>query len=55
MVNHAIEEVLPEVRAPSQYAARVEPSRKSDGIDQIIMMVEGLQETTCKWKEEHDA
>ena len=53
-----------EIRAPTAQLPVVEesrwnttktgPSRKSARIDQIIMMVEKLLETTCKWKEEHD-
>ena len=34
--------VLPEVKAPSRDATRTEPTLKSDGMDQIIMMVKGL-------------
>ena len=32
----------------------MEPSLKRASIDQIVMMVEQLLETTCKWKEEHN-
>ena len=46
---------MPGVGAPTNNTAKMEPSKKCAGIDQIAMMVEELLEKTCKWKEENDA
>ena len=46
---------VPVVRAPSRNTAQTEPSKKRAKIDQIVLMVKDLLETTCKWKTEHDA
>ena len=45
---------LPIVGVPSQNTTKIELSQKRVGIDQIVIMVEALLETTCKWKEKHD-
>ena len=46
--------ILPVVGETSRSTTKMEPSRKNAVIDQIVMMVDQLLESTCKWKEEHE-
>ena len=46
--------ILPVVEEPSWTTAKMKPRCKSASIDEIVMMLEQLLESTCKWKEEHD-
>ena len=46
-------EVLPVFKALERDTVMMGPSQKCVSIDQIIMTVERLLETTCKWKEDH--
>ena len=42
------------VEEPSRTTMKTESSLKHVGIDQIVMMVKQLLESTYKWKDEHD-
>ena len=53
-VTQTTTEVLLIAGVVGRNMVKTDPSWKNAGIDQIILIVKGLLETACKWKEEHD-